>query len=116
MFIGFVPSLCIRVQSPAFQAAARDPSPPKGRTPNLSSIQNFAGLCNFGSGNFLCAWMPEIFFEIATAGGVELHALSFQHSLLFICRQNYAAGRAAALRIDYALPGRLASISAMHHK
>ena len=60
--------------------------------------------------------MPEIFFEIATAGGVELHALSFQHSLLFICRQNYAAGRAAALRIDYALPGRLASISAMHHK
>src|SRR5258708_13069468 len=60
--------------------------------------------------------MEKISFEIGGGAGVKLDTFALQHSLLFVCWQYDAAGRAAALRIDHALPRRLSFIGAVHHK
>ena len=48
----------------------------------------------------------QVRLQIAARVFVEHDAFLFKHALLFVVRQHEAAGRALALRIQYAMPGR----------
>src|SRR5712664_2340017 len=79
----------------------------------LTSIQDLASFRSLSFTARLSSGIPNEGFQIAAACLVELHALAFQHALLFVSRQYNARRGCSPLRIDHAMPWRLV-IGAMH--
>src|SRR6266478_2116435 len=83
---------------------------------NSSTVKCNASFCIFTFARCSAAWFPQKLLQITTAAVVKPYTFALEHALLFIGWQHNPPGRDLTLRINYAVPRRVAFIRTVHNE